>query len=227
MLIQNLDKDVPIVLTIDIWLGDTKEKIQINTKSTNFSETENKILSQILKTENYKGVDLKTIKNLFIDFESEKIKYSLIAVVNGEAYIYNNCKLRSVELNSVKEYVILTDGEGKQLLRRTNHRMILGKNGVVDKVDKKKNLDVKIRDIGGIGIVSDTSNNFEIGDVFTINFKDDEETNFTLQVQIVRIEEQLEDVLLGCVILEGRENIKNYISKRQVERLNNGGKVVL
>ena len=180
-------KELPIETKLNIHIRfDVEENvnnINILSNTTYISESDKNSIKQILKQSDFVAIDLTKAKNLFIDFDSDKINYSVIAVVKEKAYIFKNCKLRCIQVKDRQIHILQCEEEGIKLVRRETYRIEIGKDMLV------RNQLVKLRDlsIGGVSFISAKDADFAIGDIFSISFNDEKE--ISMQVQIVRIEE--------------------------------------
>lgn len=220
-------KELPIETKLNIHIRfDVEENvnnINILSNTTYISESDKNSIKQILKQSDFVAIDLTKAKNLFIDFDSDKINYSVIAVVKEKAYIFKNCKLRCIQVKDRQIHILQCEEEGIKLVRRETYRIEIGKDMLV------RNQLVKLRDlsIGGVSFISAKDADFAIGDIFSISFNDEKE--ISMQVQIVRIEEYKKEEnknVIGCVILRGNNNIGAYINKKQREKLSQYGRLV-
>lgn len=223
MLIRELPTETKLTIHVSFDLGAKINHIQFSSKSIYLSETDINSIKQICKLHNFIPIDITNAKNLFIDFDSDKIKFSAIAIVREQAYIFKSCRLKCIQIGDRKVHILLSDEDGQKLVRRDTYRIEIGKDMLV------KNQRVKLRDIsiGGVSFISDTDANFAVGDIFSISFNDEKEIK--LQVQIVRIEAYKKEEnknVIGCVILRGNNNIGTYINKKQREKLSQYGRLV-
>lgn len=230
MQIKDLPIDIKLIIHINVNLTTEPNQIQLVSKTREISETDLKSIETRFNKRNFKVIEIADTSQLFIDFESEKMKLVAIAIVGEDAYIFEECKLKCIQINDTKVHIIFSEKDGKKLVRRANHRLELGENGVVERLDRKSTEKVKIKDISlsGISFICGRKYNFNIGDIFTISLKD-ATSDYNLKVQIVRINRKYdkENNLIGCVILKGKENIDKYISKKKIERLKRNGRVFL
>lgn len=240
MYIKEVPDNSEIIIHVSCELEGKTTKLHFISKADYLSESERKSIKYKLKTDNFKCI--KLMNKLFIDFDSDKVRFTAIAVVNEKAFIYKSCKVRSVEINDKEVTLLISEEDGTKLLRRDTYRLSLGQNGRIEQIDKKAITNVQMRDIsiGGISFICGNDYNFKIGDIFSINFKDAEtKEDINLQVQVVRIEESNNEdssvpsnptnptSIVGCVILRGNNNIGRYINQKQIERLQRKGRIKL
>lgn len=234
MYIKEVPDKAEIIIHVSCELEGKITKLHFISKADYLSESERKSIRYKLKTDNFKSI--KLMNKIFIDFESDKVRFTAIAVVNEKAYIYKSCKVRSVEINDKEVTLLISEEDGTKLLRRDTYRLSLGQNGRIEQIDKKAITNVQMRDIsiGGISFICGNDYNFNIGDLFSINFKDIEtKEDINLQVQVVRIEDNTSSEpsnptsIVGCVILRGNNNIGRYINQKQIDRLHRKGRIKL
>ena len=220
-------KELPIETKLNIHIRfdviENSNNINILSNTIYISESDKNSIKQILKQSDFVAIDLTKAKNLFIDFDSDKVNYSVIAVVKEQAYIFKDCKLRCIQVGDRQIHILQCEENGRKLVRRETYRIEIGKDMIV------QNQLVKLRDlsIGGVSFISPKDADFSIGDIFSISFNDEKE--ISLQVQIVRIEEYRKEEdknVIGCVILKGNNNIGTYINKKQREKLSQYGRLV-
>lgn len=194
-------------------------KISIVVDNLDF-ESEIKLLK-----EDYILISMIVIEDKILRFPKD-IKADLVYYEEKDKiYIWEDVSIVPVKYKDGEKYhkIAMPAGEGKRYNRRSNFRMYIGKDMIVDvKVGMKwVTLKSMIKDVSATGFAFINNGEYEVGDRVTLYYETDTGKKIEFPSKIVRKQfmENLRSTIYGCEFGEPSDIMRKIVNEEQQKRL--------
>jgi len=194
-------------------------KISIIVDNLDF-ESEIKLLK-----EDYILISMIVIEDKILRFPKD-IKADLVYYEEKDKiYIWEDVSIVPVKYKDGEKYhkVAMPSGEGKRYNRRSNFRMYIGKDMIVDvRVGMKwTTLKTTIKDVSATGFAFVNTGDYEVGDKVTLYYETETGKKIEFPSKIVRKQfmENLKSTVYGCEFNEASDIMRKIVNEEQQRRL--------